>query len=111
MTNTKHYTDDRKHREYIIRFVIGTGKPVAEFYVNEEGKKDQYHVITDTGIVEIYNATNGKLITKLIARVAQLDRYWKYTRTYTNTNRYHGADLKALKALAQKHTQLGYNNI
>ena len=110
MTNTKHYEEDRKTREYAIQYMIGCGHPVAEFIVDRGHKNGaERHVITDTAIVEIYNARTGRLVTKLIARAGQITRYFRYTDTYKKI--YDKANLANLKALANKHEALGYNNI
>lgn len=110
MTNTKHFNLDRQAREYTIRYLIGYGHPVAEFIVDRgHANGAERHEITDTGIINIYNARNGRLITKLIARAGQITRYFKYADTYTKV--YDRANIKELKAIADKHEALGYNNI
>ena len=110
MTNTKHFDNDRKTREYVIKYMIGYGHPVAEFIVDRgHANGAERHEITDTGIINIYNARNGRLITKLIARAGQITRYFKYTDTFKKV--YDRANIKELKAIADKHEALGYNNI
>lgn len=75
MTST-HYTVDRAEREAIIR-QIGQGKVVASFRVDRGHVKGaEIHKITDTGIILIYGEKSGVLITKLIARVGQIRRYY-----------------------------------
>jgi len=96
---SKHWTEERAERERLINEVIGIGKAVKETIVDKGHKNGaERHVLTDTGIIIVYNARTGKLITKLIARVGQVRRY------YTDGN----APKEIIK-LARKHTELGYN--
>lgn len=75
--NSKHYTEDRQERENIIR-QIGQGEVVASFRVDRgHWNGAEIHKITNTGIILIYNERTGKLVTKLIARVGQIRRYYK----------------------------------
>lgn len=74
--NTKHYMNDHHDREYIIRNVIGQGNPIFAFEVNRHHKNgEEFHYITDTGIIIILNKYTLKVCSKLIARPAQLMRY------------------------------------
>lgn len=98
--NTKHYTNDRKRREAIIKNVIGEGKEVETFTVDRGHKNGpELHTITTTGIIIIRNARTKKIITKLIARPAQIKRYFK---VITDT-------IQKIIDLAIMHTRLGYN--
>lgn len=73
---SKHYTEDRKMREKIISR-IGYGTPVAEFVIDHGHRNGpEVHEITSTGIINIYNQRDHKLITKLIARPGQIRRYY-----------------------------------
>ena len=75
--NSKHYTEDRQEREKVIQ-TIGQGKVVASFRVDRGHRNGaEIHKITNTGIILIYNERTGKLVTKLIARVGQIKRYYK----------------------------------
>ena len=110
MTNTKHFNEDRKYRQYAIEHYIGNGNEVAEFIVDRgHANGAERHVITDTAIIEIYSERTGKLITKLIARAGQITRYFRYADTYRKV--YDRAHIANLKALANKHEALGYNNL
>lgn len=110
MTNTKHFNLDRVARENVIKWEIGYGTPVAEFIVDRgHANGAERHEITDTGIINIYNARTGRLVTKLIARAGQITRYFRYTDTYRKV--YDRANIAELKAIANKHEALGYNNI
>lgn len=99
MTYSKHYTEDRKAREEIIK-TIGEGQDIAKVVWYHEGRK-QIHVITDNGIVKVYNAYTGLLITKLIARPNQIKRYFR--------NGYN-ATIKAVIEIAYEHQVQGLNN-
>lgn len=71
-----HYTHDRKQRERKIQ-KIGEGSIYAEFLVDHGHINGaEKHVITTTGIIIIYNAVTLVLITKIIARPAQIKRYF-----------------------------------
>lgn len=75
--NSKHYSEEREAREAIIR-KIGQGEVVASFRVDRGHRNGaEIHKITNTGIILIYNERTGKMVTKLIARVGQIRRYYK----------------------------------
>lgn len=95
--NSNHYNNDRQRREALIK-AIGYGKVVKGFKV-DRGHRDgpEMHIITTTGLILIYNWDSHKLITKLIARPAQLTRYKWNCPDY-------------LIAIAKEHQRLGYNN-
>lgn len=96
---SKHWTEERIERERLINEVIGIGKVIKETIVDKGHKNGaEKHVLTDTGIIIVYNARTGKLVTKLIARVGQVKRYYK-----------DGNAPKEIIKLARKHTELGYN--
>jgi len=99
MTTSKHYLTDRAKREALIK-TIGEGNVVATFTVDKHHRNGpELHSITDTGIIIIRNKRTKKMITKLIARPAQIRRYFKTLP----------AELDKVIALAQEHTNLGYN--
>lgn len=99
---SNHYRKYRYKREkFINKCCNGDGKVIDEFIV-DKGHKDglERHCITDTGMIIIYNAASGKLVSKLIARVNQIKRY------------YYGADKEppsSLLRLAEWHESMGYN--
>ena len=73
---SRHYTEDRQAREHLIQ-KIGIGQVVRVVrwdrgHINGA----EIHKITSTGIIVIYNERTGKMITKIIARPAQIKRYW-----------------------------------
>lgn len=76
--NSLHYSLERTTRDDLIKNVIGYGKVIKRVNV-ESGhpKGPEVHEISDTGIITIYNAWTGKLVTRLIARPGQLERYYK----------------------------------
>ena len=99
--NTKHYEKDRKSREEVISSIGGEGKPFKSFKINR-GHKDgiEVHTVTMNAIVIITNEKSGKVITKLIARPEQIDRYYR---------RINGQTPRWLIDLAKEHTKLGLN--
>ena len=94
---SKHYTNDREAREAIIK-KIGMGD-IKDRFVVDRGHKNgaEIHEIRTTGIIVIYNQRTGKMITKLIARVGQIKRYYAdgkapkeiLNRAYENTVKNH----------------------
>lgn len=74
---SKHYREDRQRREQIIN-IIGMGEVVDRFVVDRGHRNGaEIHEIRSTGIIVIYNERTGKMITKLIARVGQIKRYYE----------------------------------
>lgn len=100
---SKHYTNDRQSRNRLIK-QIGIGKPVDRFYI-DRGHKDgtEIHVITSTALILIYNQRTHRFITALIARPAQIERY------YINDS--FKAMPEDVYRLAVEHIKLGYNQM
>lgn len=97
---SKHYTQDRKRREEIIK-MIGAGKEIKRTIVDKGHKNGaEIHVLSSTGIVTIYNQRSGKLITKLIARPGQIKRYYNENETVPTE----------LIKLAREHQKMNYNH-
>ena len=98
----KHYKNKRYKRErFINEYLHGDGKVIDSFIVDKghiHGK--ERHDITENGVIVIYNAESGKLVTKLIARPQQIQRY------YEGTNR---EPPQWLLDLCQWHQELNYN--
>lgn len=95
---SKHYMEDRAQRENLIK-EIGYGKTIKTVVVDKGHKNGpEIHKISDTGIVTIYNERTGKMITKLIARPAQIRRYYEDGNAPENV----------LK-LAREHQKMNYN--
>ena len=100
---SKHYNKQRGNRQRIIdRYINGDGNIIDSFVV-DKGHKDgvEIHSITDTGLIIIHNKDSGKLVTKLIARPEQIQRYYKDIERNPP---------KWLLSLAEWHKGLGYNN-
>lgn len=97
---TRHYFEKRNQREELIS-KIGNGTAIEFFYVDRKHQDGaERHVVTDTGIIIIYNEKTNRLATKLIARPNQIKRYY---------------DLIGAKApqdvldVTERHKMLGYN--
>ncbi len=75
--NSRHYTRDRQLRESIIN-QIGIGNVIKEVVVDRGHRNGpEIHRITDTALILVYNQRTGILVTKLIARPAQILRYYR----------------------------------
>ncbi len=98
---SRHYTFERTEREEIIE-KIGIGKAVATFRIDRGHiNGPELHTITTTGIIIIRNERTNKMITKLIARPKQIERYFnKKTETVLK-----------LMEIAREHQAKGYNEI
>lgn len=99
---SKHYKEKRYKRERLInRHLNGDGKVIDSFIVDKEHKDGiERHDITENGIILVFNAKSGKLVTKLIAREGQLKRL------------YHSVGREPphfLIQLARWHKDLNYN--
>ena len=72
---TFHYKKDRAYRAEFIRKNIGYGETIDIVEI-DRGHKDgsEFHVLKDTGIIEIYNYITHKHITDLIAQPYQIIR-------------------------------------
>ena len=76
MTTSRHYEQERKSREALIR-KIGTGTEFATFTIDKGHKNGpELHIITTTAIIIIKNERTDKTITKIIARPGQIKRYF-----------------------------------
>ena len=101
---TKHYENDRCKREQLIND-LGNGYIVDGFIVDNWHKHGaEVHSITDNGIIIIHNLKSGKLITKLIARPHQIERY------YEDTGRRKPIEYDNIIRLARWYNLLGFNN-
>ena len=71
-----HYQLDRKNRHDFIIKNIGYGKPIRKKIVDKGHINGaEIHLITDTGIIIVYNAKTKIHVTDMIARPTQLERY------------------------------------
>lgn len=76
---SKHYKSKRYKREkFINRYLNGDGRVIDSFIVDKGHKNGlERHDITENGIIVIYNAESNRLVTKLIARSGQIQRYYR----------------------------------
>jgi hypothetical protein len=97
MTTSKHYMEDRKAREAKIQ-QIGCGK-IVSYMVVDKGHRNgpEVHMLSTTGIVTIFNQRSGKMITRLIARPAQVKRFPHWT--------------DEIVEIARAHAREGYYNV
>lgn len=103
MLTTAHLTNDRVTRINAIKELIGFGKPVCGFKVDNHHRNGaEYHLITTTALILIFNYNSKKLITVLIARPNQIKRY------YDSSNK---VAPEELINLAYEHTKKHYNNL
>lgn len=99
---SRHYGKQRYQRQRLIdRHINGDGRVIDSFVI-DKGHKDglEVHSITDTGLIIIHNQQTGKLVTKLIARPQQIERYYKDSDKHPP---------RWLLDLAQWHMSLNYN--
>lgn len=96
-----HYQTERSERERFINEFIGLGEEQYAFEYPYNGTT-QIHKITTTGIVNVYDRTGERLITRLVARPQQIRRYFE-----ANGRRAPAS----LVDLARKHAYQGYNEI
>ena len=99
---SNHYKNKRYKREkFIHKYLCGDGKIIDSFVI-DKGHKDgpEKHCLTDTGLIIVYNANNGKLVTKLIARSNQIKKL------YHNTDK---EPPSSLLRLAEWHESMRYN--
>lgn len=98
---SRHYTNERTEREEIIK-KIGVGVAVASFRIDRGHRNGpEIHTITSNAIIIIRNERTNKMITKLIARPKQIERYFdEKTETV----------IKLMK-IAKLHQMEGYNEM
>lgn len=78
LRETEHLHSDRRERVRRIARDIGFGHPVRQCLVDTGHAAGlEVHVLTNTGIVLVFNAGSGKLVTVLIARPGQVRRYYE----------------------------------
>lgn len=98
--NTVHYAYDKNTsvRREIIEKYIGWGEDIFSAEVDRGHKNGtEIHVVTDSGIIRVYNTRTKKYITDLIARPGQIKRVyeakgqrapkWLIDIAYENLNR------------------------
>lgn len=80
MKMTIHFSADRKRRAVILEKlkapILSVNGKLCIFIVDKGHKNGaEIHVITENGIINIYNRNSKKYVTGLIARPGQLMRY------------------------------------
>lgn len=102
--NTKHYEEQRNKREQLIND-LGDSYIIDGFVVDKGHENGlEVHSITNNGIIIIHNLITGNLITKLIARPHQIERY------YESTGREKPLEYDSIIREAKWHHILGFNN-
>lgn len=81
--DTMHYKNDKTVRIMVIEKYIGFGRDIFSAEVNRGHKNGtEIHVVTDTGIIKIYNARTRRHVTDLIARPNQIKRVYNAKGQY-----------------------------
>ena len=80
MKATIHFSIDRKNRAELLKElkapILSVDGKLCIFVVDKGHRNGkEIHVITENGIINIYNQNSKKYVTGLIARPAQLTRY------------------------------------
>ena len=77
-TESVHYDTKRRRRKKTIIELGGEGEILDTFLIDKGHRcGPELHALTTTGIIIIYNARTKKVITNLIARPAQIRRYYE----------------------------------
>ena len=101
---TQHYSEQRKIRTEMIEKYIGFGKEVLAFLVDTNHPNGlERHVVTDTGIIKVYNDRTHKHVNDLIARPGQIKRYFKEGRV--------PQQYRYLLDAARHSQECGYNQV
>ena len=99
--NTKHYNNDKKIRRETIERYIGYGNDIFSAEIDKGHKNgSEIHIVTDSGIIKIYNARTKKHITDLIARPNQIKRVYNSRGEFAP---------KWLLNIAYENQKRGYN--
>lgn len=103
--STFHFSNERESRHNKIATIIGEGKCIGYFLVDRNHKDgDEVHCVYDNGIVVIYNERKRSIVTELIARPAQIYRYWN------GLNEVFPRKYQYIINKAKHHQLMGYNN-
>ena len=97
---TKHTEERQKRIALAKQLIISESAKVIQYSICDTEHKNglEVHVVYNNGIVFIYNMESRKLITVLIARIPQIERY---NVTITKT----------MRQKIKSHIKQGYNNI
>ena len=94
---SKHWETERNDRRQTIKDIT-VGNVVKAYRADRHDPRGaEIHQITDTAIIKIYNENTKKLITMLIARPGQIQRYFQ------------GEAPRELLELARQHQKMRYN--
>ena len=97
---TKHVLKRSKRAQVAERLIVSEHATVKAIAIINKGHSNgnEVHVIYNNGVIKVYNAITRKLVTVLIARVPQVERYQiKVTQT--------------MRKKINSHVANGYNNI
>ena len=97
---TKHTRERQKRIALAKQLINSESAKVLQYTICDTGHKNglEVHVIYNNGIVFIYNMKSHRLITVLIARVPQIERY-------------NIVVTKTMRKKINTHIAQGYNNI
>lgn len=99
--NSRHYSRDRQAREAVIE-QIGMGVVIKSVRVDRGHRNGpEIHKVTSTALVLVYNERTGILVTKLIARPAQITRYFRQNEIVP----------AGVLDLARQHARNGWNEL
>ena len=75
-----HYMRERQERENLIVNRVSIGRVIHDT-LWDRGHRDgaEIHHVTDTGVIIIENANTHRIITKYVARPAQIKRLYSFT--------------------------------
>ncbi len=74
---TKHFKRERRERYERICRDVGFGHAVRSCLVDTGHRSGlEVHTLTTTGVVLVFNAESGRLVTMLVARPGQMVRYY-----------------------------------
>lgn len=100
---TSHYKKDRLDRTRIVYSELPRDYAIRGFYVDRNHPHGaEIHWICSNGIILIVNVRTKRLVTKLIARPAQITRYYRTCGLYAP---------KWLLYKCKEHEKRGLNNV
>ena len=97
---TEHTKERQKRLALANQLIISESAKVIQNTICDTGHKNglEVHVVYNNGVVFVYNMKTRKLITVLIARAPQIERY-------------NIVVTKTMKQKIKSHIKQGYNNI
>ena len=102
---TSHFSAERTERHNKIVSVLGTPDFQTSFEVDKAHPNgNEIHTLFSNGVILIRNKRTGKVITELIARPAQIKRYWEDNMNAMPVQWY------SVINKAYHHQVMGYNN-